>query len=378
MFGTFLAQAVVIARPGSPLRRIVATASGVLAYFGGVPLAFAFVAALGQTGIATLWLRAVGLDLSTPRASGSTHSPGLALTYVYFQVPLMVILVTPALEGLLPQWREAAENLGASAWEYWRHIALPVLAPALAGATLVLFGNAFAAYATALALTSGSIPLVPTAIASALSGNVLAGRQNVGLALGLTMVVVIAVVMVGYLMTAAENVAFGLRLRKVGKAERRRRAAELLELVGLGDRGGSYPHQLSGGQQQRVALARALAVAPSVLLLDEPLSALDARVRVQLRDEIRRLQLAEGITTLFVTHDQSEALAIADRVAGAQRGPVGGGRAAAGGVRVARQRLRGRVRRGGEPARGRPGRSGTGYGCSARRPSWTATRKPVP
>jgi putative spermidine/putrescine transport system ATP-binding protein len=116
-------------------------------------------------------------------------------------------------------------------------------------------------------------------------------------------------------MTAAENVAFGLRLRKVGATERRRRADELLELVGLGDRGGSYPHQLSGGQQQRVALARALAVAPSVLLLDEPLSALDARVRVQLRDEIRRLQLAEGITTLFVTHDQSEALAIADRVA---------------------------------------------------------------
>ena len=116
-------------------------------------------------------------------------------------------------------------------------------------------------------------------------------------------------------MTAAENVAFGLRLRKVGAAERRRRAADLLELVGLGDRGDFYPHQLSGGQQQRVALARALAVAPSVLLLDEPLSALDARVRLQLRDEIRRLQLAEAITTLFVTHDQSEALAIADRVA---------------------------------------------------------------
>jgi putative spermidine/putrescine transport system ATP-binding protein len=116
-------------------------------------------------------------------------------------------------------------------------------------------------------------------------------------------------------MTAAENVAFGLRMRKVGAAQRTRRAAELLDLVGLGDRGGSYPHQLSGGQQQRVALARALAVAPSVLLLDEPLSALDALVRVQLRDEIRRLQLAEGITTLFVTHDQSEALAVADRVA---------------------------------------------------------------
>jgi putative spermidine/putrescine transport system ATP-binding protein len=116
-------------------------------------------------------------------------------------------------------------------------------------------------------------------------------------------------------MTAAENVAFGLRMRKVGTAERARRAAELLEIVGLGSRGGSYPHQMSGGQQQRVALARALAVQPSVLLLDEPLSALDARVRVQLRDEIRRVQLAEGITTLFVTHDQSEALAVADRVA---------------------------------------------------------------
>ena len=116
-------------------------------------------------------------------------------------------------------------------------------------------------------------------------------------------------------MTAAENVAFGLRMRKVGAAERARRAAELLELVGLGARGAAYPHQLSGGQQQRVALARALAVQPSVLLLDEPLSALDARVRVQLRDEIRRVQLAEGITTLFVTHDQSEALAVADRVA---------------------------------------------------------------
>ncbi|MCW0214759.1 MAG: ABC transporter ATP-binding protein [Pseudonocardia sp.] len=116
-------------------------------------------------------------------------------------------------------------------------------------------------------------------------------------------------------MTAAENVAFGMRMRKVAAAERKRRADELLELVGLGSRGGSYPHELSGGQQQRVALARALAIRPSVLLLDEPLSALDARVRVQLRDEIRRLQLAEGITTLFVTHDQSEALAVADRVA---------------------------------------------------------------
>ena len=199
VFGAFLAQAVLTARERSPLRRVVSTASGVLAYFGGVPLAFAFIAALGQTGLATLWLRAVGVDLYAAGFRIDSLA-GLALTYVYFQIPLMVILITPALEGLRPQWLDAAENLGASAWAYWRHVALPVLAPALAGATLVLFGNAFAAYATALALTSGSIPLVPTAIASALSGNVLADRQNIGLALGLDMVLVIAVVMVGYLL----------------------------------------------------------------------------------------------------------------------------------------------------------------------------------
>jgi putative spermidine/putrescine transport system ATP-binding protein len=121
-------------------------------------------------------------------------------------------------------------------------------------------------------------------------------------------------------LTVADNVAFGLRVRRRGKAEQKRRATELLELVGLADRGGRYPHQLSGGQQQRVALARALAVAPQVLLLDEPLSALDAQVRVQLRDEIRRIQLELGITAVFVTHDQAEALSVADRVGVLQAG----------------------------------------------------------
>ncbi len=115
-------------------------------------------------------------------------------------------------------------------------------------------------------------------------------------------------------MTVRQNVAFGLRLRKVGTAERDKRALEMLELVGLAVQADRYPHQLSGGQQQRVALARSLAIEPQVLLLDEPLSALDAKVRAQLRDEIRRIQLEVGITTLFVTHDQEEALAIADRV----------------------------------------------------------------
>ena len=115
-------------------------------------------------------------------------------------------------------------------------------------------------------------------------------------------------------LTVLQNVAFGLRLRRVAKGDRDRRAMEILELVGLTEQAARYAHQISGGQQQRVALARALAIEPQVLLLDEPLSALDAKVRAQLRDQIRRIQLEVGITTLFVTHDQEEALAIADRV----------------------------------------------------------------
>jgi len=112
-----------------------------------------------------------------------------------------------------------------------------------------------------------------------------------------------------------DNVAFGLRRRGVGRADAARRSADALDLVGLGHLADRYPHQLSGGQQQRVALARALVTEPRVLLLDEPLSALDAKVRVQLRDEIRRIQLRLGITTVFVTHDQEEALAVSDRIA---------------------------------------------------------------
>ena len=121
-------------------------------------------------------------------------------------------------------------------------------------------------------------------------------------------------------MTATQNVEFGLQLHKVDPNRRRKKAREMLDLVGLSDHANKYASQMSGGQQQRVALARALAIEPKVLLLDEPLSALDARVRARLRDEIRRVQLDVGITTLFVTHDQEEALAIADRVGVMNRG----------------------------------------------------------
>jgi len=123
-------------------------------------------------------------------------------------------------------------------------------------------------------------------------------------------------------MTAVRNVEFGLRVRKQGHGVRRGKALELLELVGLGDAADRYPHQLSGGMQQRVALARALAIQPRLLLLDEPLSALDAKVRVQLRDEIRRIQTGLGITTIYVTHDQEEALSISDRVAVLSKGRI--------------------------------------------------------
>jgi len=123
-------------------------------------------------------------------------------------------------------------------------------------------------------------------------------------------------------MTAIENVEFGLRMRGVSAGERRGRAAEALEMVGLDKHSSRYAHQMSGGQQQRVALARALVTRPRVLLLDEPLSALDAKVRVQLRDQIRRIQTDLGITTVFVTHDQEEALAVADRVAVMREGVI--------------------------------------------------------
>jgi putative spermidine/putrescine transport system ATP-binding protein len=123
-------------------------------------------------------------------------------------------------------------------------------------------------------------------------------------------------------MTAEQNVEFGLRIRRRPSAERARRVADLFDLIGLSDARKRYPHQLSGGQQQRVALARALAIEPRVLLLDEPLSALDARVRVQLREEIRRIQTDLGITTLYVTHDQEEAMAISDRVVVMSRGHI--------------------------------------------------------
>jgi putative spermidine/putrescine transport system permease protein len=197
VFGGLLAQAVLTTKRNTWLRRVVTTASGVFANFGGVPLAFAFIATLGTTGLATRWLGDIGITLSSTGFSLYTFS-GIVVVYTYFQVPLMVLVITPALEGLRPQWREAAQGLGASSWAFWRHVGLPVLFPSLAGSFLLLFGSAFSAYATAQALTAGTVSLVPIKIGNLISGNVIAGSQNVGKALGFEMILVIAVVMTGY------------------------------------------------------------------------------------------------------------------------------------------------------------------------------------
>ncbi|WP_309229854.1 MULTISPECIES: ABC transporter permease subunit [unclassified Blastococcus] len=196
VLGLALAVAILRARRGQLLRRMVLTASGVLANFGGIPLAFAFIATIGNQGVVTALLQdTLGIGLGGFSLYSMT---GLALVYLYFLVPLMVLTIIPALEALRPQWREAADNLGATGWQYWRYVGGPVLAPPVLGATMLLFASAFAAYATAKALVGSSVPLVTLQIADALSSNVVVGAENLGKALALGMVVVVGLVMAFY------------------------------------------------------------------------------------------------------------------------------------------------------------------------------------
>lgn len=192
VLGVLIAQAVVTSR-SQALRSAVLTASGVLANFGGVPLAFAFIATVGISGVVTQLadLTSLGWNLYS--------FGGLTVVYLYFLIPLMVLVMMPALDGLRPQWREAAQNAGAGGWQYWRHVGIPVLAPSLLGGFVLLFGSAFAAHATAAALVGGSVPLVTLKIADALSGNVMVGQENVALALGLDMILIAGLVMAVYL-----------------------------------------------------------------------------------------------------------------------------------------------------------------------------------
>jgi putative spermidine/putrescine transport system permease protein len=194
VFGSVLAYLVISGSPDSVLRRFVTSLSGVLAQCGGVMLAFAFIATIGFSGTLTVWLRDhVHIDIF---GSGWLFAlPGLILVYAYFQIPLMVIVFLPALDGIRPQWREASVTLGASGWQYWTQVAIPPLQPAFLGATLLLFANAFAAYATAAALVSQGNPIVPLLIRAGLSSEVLLGHQHLAYALAFEMIVVVAVVM---------------------------------------------------------------------------------------------------------------------------------------------------------------------------------------
>lgn len=189
---------LMVSRPAtSMVRRAVLSLCSVLAQFGGVALAFAFLATIGLNGVLTLWVQEhFGWNLT---GSGWLYGlPGLVLVYTYFQIPLMVIVFLPALEGLREQWREAAVSLGASTWQYWREVAVPLLTPAFLGSALLLFANAFAAYATAAALVSQGSPILPLLIRSALTSEVVLGQSGFAYALALEMIVVVAVVMAAY------------------------------------------------------------------------------------------------------------------------------------------------------------------------------------
>ena len=195
-----LAIAYAAIRDGTPrwIRSALTTFSGVAANFGGIPLAFAFIATLGSIGIATKFLKnQLGIDIY---GQGFTlfSKTGVEIVYLYFQLPLMILVIAPAIDGLRREWREAASNLGATPLQFWRYVGLPVLMPSILGAFILLFGNAFAAYATAYGLTSGGVNLVPISIGAYYSGNVL-DNPHLAQAMAFGMFVVLAAMMVFYI-----------------------------------------------------------------------------------------------------------------------------------------------------------------------------------
>jgi putative spermidine/putrescine transport system permease protein len=194
--GFFIAYASL--QPGAPafLRSMITSFAAVAANFAGVPLAFAFISTLGSLGFVTLILKHLGINIYAMGFSLYSLT-GMTITFAYFQIPLMLIIITPAIQGLRSQWREASDGLGATSWQYWRMVGLPILTPSLLGGFLLLFGSAFSAYATPYALTDGNIALVTIDISNVLSGNVMSDPQ-VGAALSTGMILVMVVVLVIY------------------------------------------------------------------------------------------------------------------------------------------------------------------------------------
>lgn len=190
LIGFLIAWAVSIGGLPRPFRSLTTTFSGVASNFAGVPLAAAYIFTLGRVGVVTALLELLGIDLY--RSGFSLYSfTGLTLVYLYFQIPLMVLVILPAIDGLKREWREAAENLGATSVQYWRHIALPVLMPSILGTMILLFGNAFGAHATAYALTGGLFNLATLLIGQQISGDVL-HNPGLGYAVAMGMILIMA------------------------------------------------------------------------------------------------------------------------------------------------------------------------------------------
>ncbi len=196
VFGGLLSWAVARGDPNGLLRQMVIAASGVLAQFGGVMLAFAFLATFGFNGLVTVIIKNnLGMQLDMSWLYSLT---GLAVVYTYFQIPLMLIVFLPSLDGLRQEWYDASASLGGGSWSFWRHVGGPILAPSFLGALLLLFTNAFSAYATAAALISQGAPIITLQIANQMTSEVVLGQENVGKALALAMIVVVSFVMLVY------------------------------------------------------------------------------------------------------------------------------------------------------------------------------------
>ncbi len=197
IFGFLLAYSITVGGLPKPMRSILITFSGVASNFAGVPLAFAFIATLGRTGLISVLLKNVFQFNIYDHGFNLYGFIGLSLTYMYFQFPLMILIMAPALDGLKREWREAAENLGANTTQYWLRIAMPILLPSLLGSMILLFGNAFGAYATAYALTGGALPIITIQIGAQIRGDVL-HNPGLGYAMALGMVFIMAISLAGY------------------------------------------------------------------------------------------------------------------------------------------------------------------------------------
>jgi len=198
IFGLILAYAVILGGLPRFLRTFLMTFAGVASNFAGVPLALAFIFTVGSLGLLTVWIDSLtGWHLVNDGGFRILTKPGLELVYFYFQLPLMLLIIAPAIDGLRKDWREASENMGASPRQYWQYVALPILLPSILGCTVLLFGNAFGAQATAYQLTSSQVPLVTLLLGAQISGDVL-HNPGLGYAMAMGMVGIMGLSILGY------------------------------------------------------------------------------------------------------------------------------------------------------------------------------------